>query len=180
MSAAASPPASPVRGRVAFVFGDRFDVDEIIGPARMHDRRTHDVDYLRAWVMHDLDPGFVESTRPGDVLVGGRLFGYGHPHGQAMRAMRSLGIRTVVAESFFPSFEFNERHAGMILLVCPGVSGRARRGDPIEVDWRHARVQLPAAGASFAAVPLTAHEIACVEAGGEREWLLRGNGGAPR
>lgn len=179
MTGIAGPPPSPVRGRIGFVFDDHFDTDRIIGAARMHDRRAHDPDYLRAWVMHDLDPDFGGSVTPGDVLVAGRLFGYGHPHAQAMRAMRALGIRTVVAESFFPSFEYNERHAGMILLACPGVSAHARRGDPIEVDWRHARVHLPDVPAVLAAVPLTDHEIDCLEAGGEREWLLRGMRGGP-
>lgn len=173
MTEVAGPPPSPVRGRIAFVFDDHFDTDRIIGAARMHDRRAHDPDYLQTWVMHDLDPGFAGAVTPGDVLVAGQLFGFGHPHAQAMRAMRALGIRTVVAESFFPSFECNERHAGMILLACPGVSAHARRGDPIEVDWRRAIVRLPGASAVLTAVPLTDHEIACLQAGGEREWLLR-------
>lgn len=163
----------PCRGRVAFVFEDFFDVDGMIGSARLHDRRAHELDYLKTWLMHDFDPEFVRTVQPGDVLVGGHLFGHGHPHGHAMRAMRDLGVRVVVAESFFPSFEQNERYNGMVLLSCPGVSTQAQRGEAIEVDWRRARVSLPARGVCLPCVPLTPHQIGCIEAGGEPQWLRR-------
>lgn len=145
----------------------------MIGAARLHDRRAHDLQYLKTWLMHDFDPDFVRTTQAGDILVAGHLFGHGHPHAHAMRCMRDLGVRVVVAESFFPSFEQNERFNGMVLVTCPGVSALARRGDPVEVDWRGARVHLPAAGVSLPSVPLSPHQIGCIEAGGETPWLLR-------
>lgn len=162
-----------LRGRVAYVFGDHFDVDSIIGAARMQDRRTHDIEYLRTWVMHDFDPAFVEKVAPGDMLVAGQLFGYGHPHGQAMRIMRELGIRVVIAESFFPAFQHGERAQGMILLACPGIACVAQRGDAIELDWREPAVHLPARGIRLQPRALSPHEIACIEAGGEAAWLSR-------
>lgn len=160
-------PDDVLKGRVSYVFDDFFDVDLIIGPARMHDRRANEPQYQREWVMHDHDPAFVTSVRPGDMLVGGTLFGYGHPHGQGMRIMRELGIQVVIAESFFPSFHQNESFHGMILLTCPGIRAAVARWDPVEVDWRQGRVTLPARSIMLHHEPLTPYEIACVEAGGE-------------
>lgn len=160
-------PADVLKGRAAYVFDDFFDVDLIIGPARMHDRRANELEYQRQWVMHDYDPAFAQSVRVGDMLVGGTLFGYGHPHGQGMRIMRELGIQVVLAESFFPSFHQNESFHGMILLACPGISTAVTRWDPIEVDWRQGRVTLPAGNIKLQHEPLTPYEVACVEAGGE-------------
>lgn len=168
---------SPCLGKIAYVYSDFFDVDAMIGAARMHDRRAHDLEYLKTWLMHDFDPHFVSTVQPGDILVAGHLFGHGHPHGHAMRCMRSLGVRVVVAESFFPSFEQNERFHGMVLVTCPGVSAHARRGDPIEVDWRGAHVALPAAGVVLPSRPLSPHHIGCIEAGGETPWLRLQAGG---
>ena len=162
----ADPPAATLRGRVAWVFDDFFDIDLIIGPARLHDRQANEPDYLRRWVMHDQDPDFVRQVRPGDVLVGGALFGYGHPHGQAMRAMRALGIRVVLGESFFPSFQQNETFHGMVLLRCPGIRAAVQRWDAIDIAWRQGRVRLPERGLALQHDMPTPHEIACSEAGG--------------
>jgi 3-isopropylmalate/(R)-2-methylmalate dehydratase small subunit len=169
-----SAPAETLSGRVAYVFDDFFDVDLIIGPARMHDRNANEISYQRQWVMHDFDPAFAKRAQPGDMLVGGALFGYGHPHGQGMRIMRELGISVVLADSFFPSFHQNEMFNGMVLLTCPGIAAAARRWDTIEVEWRHGRVALPTRSLELRHEPLAAHEISCIEAGGELALLQRG------
>lgn len=172
MARAASPEAT-LRGRIAYVFDDYFDVDYIVGPSRMHDSQANEIDYLRKWVMHDYDPHFASKVHEGDMLVAGHLFGYGHPHGQGMRVMRDLGIKVVIAESFFPSFHQNESFHGMILLTCPGIGGAVGRWDEVEVSWREARVFIPARSTVLGVEPLTPHEITCIEAGGEIAALQR-------
>ncbi len=153
-----------LRGRVAWVFEeDDYDIDLIVGVRNI---KVTDIDELAALVMADQAPGFAATVQRGDLLVGGRNFGYGHPHYPAMRAMRHLGIAGVVAESFSPGFFRGEISMGFPLVTCPGILGAARRGDAVEVDWQAAQVRLPTRGQTLALQPLGAAERGTLEAGG--------------
>jgi 3-isopropylmalate/(R)-2-methylmalate dehydratase small subunit len=153
-----------LRGRVAWVFDeDNYDIDLIVGVRNI---KITDVKELASLAMADCDPNFATSVRPGDLLVGGRNFGYGHPHYPAMRAMRHLGIAGVVAESFSPGFFRGEISMGFPLVTCPGILAQVKRWDEIEVDWTAACVRHLGQGASLPIVPLNAAERLTLEAGG--------------
>lgn len=153
-----------LRGRVAWIFDeDDFDIDLIIGVRNI---KITDVDELARLAMADREPGFAAGVQRGDLLVGGRNFGYGHPHYPAMRAMRHLGIAGVIAESFSPGFFRGEIAMGFPLVTCPGIVAAARRGDEVEVDWAAGQVRLPARGALLPLQPLSAAERGTLAAGG--------------
>lgn len=153
-----------LRGRVAWVFPeDDYDIDLIVGVRNI---KVTDIHELAALVMTDQAPGFAATVQRGDLLVGGRNFGYGHPHYPAMRAMRHLGIAGVVAESFSPGFFRGEISMGFPLVTCPGILAAAQRGDTIEVDWQAEQVHLPERGQVLALQPLGAAERGTLEAGG--------------
>ena len=153
-----------LRGRVCWVFDeDDFDIDLIIGVRNI---KITDLDELVKVAMADRAPGFAATVQRGDLLVGGRNFGYGHPHYPAMRAMRHLGVAGVIAESFSPGFFRGEISMGFPLVTCPGIVAAAQRGDDVEVDWQAAEVRLPARGRTLALQPLSAAERGTLEAGG--------------
>lgn len=157
-------PLNNLRGRVAWVFAeDDYDIDLIIGVRNI---KITDVAELARLAMQDVAPGFAATVQKGDLLVGGRNFGYGHPHYPAMRAMRHLGITGVVAESFSPGFFRGEISMGFPLVTCPGILAVAQRGDAIEVDWAAGQVRLPGRGQALAIEPLGAAEQGTLEAGG--------------
>lgn len=158
-----------LRGRVAWVFDeDDFDIDLIIGVRNI---KITDLDELARLAMSDREPGFAATVQRGDLLVGGRNFGYGHPHYPAMRAMRHLGIAGVVAESFSPGFFRGEISMGFPLVTCPGILGLAARGDVLEVDWAAAEVRHPATGRALPLQPLADSERQTLEAGGLLPYL---------
>jgi 3-isopropylmalate/(R)-2-methylmalate dehydratase small subunit len=153
-----------LRGRVAWVFDEEdYDIDLIVGVGNI---KITDVKQLAALALADRDPHFAASVQRGDLLVGGRNFGYGHPHYPAMRAMRHLGIAGVVAESFSPGFFRGEISMGFPLVTCTGILGLAQRGDEIEVDWTHGCVRHHGRGTSLPLQPLNAAEQHTLEAGG--------------
>jgi 3-isopropylmalate/(R)-2-methylmalate dehydratase small subunit len=122
-----------LRGRVAWIFpDDDFDVDQIVGVKNI---KITDIDELAQLAMKEQDPGFAKAVRPGDLLVGGRNFGYGHPHYPPLRAMRHLGIAGVLAESFSPGFWRGEISMGFPLVAVEGILGAVARWDEIGVDW---------------------------------------------
>lgn len=158
-----------LRGRVAWVFDeDDFDIDLIVGVRNI---KITNVEELAALAMGDRAPGFAATVQRGDLLVGGRNFGYGHPHYPAMRAMRHLGIAGVVAESFSPGFFRGEISMGFPLVTCPGIVALVQRGDELAVDWAAARVHHPRSGRSLPLVPLAAAERQTLEAGGLLPYL---------
>ncbi len=160
-----------LKGRVAWVFDeDDFDIDLIVG---IRNIKITNLDELAALAMADRAPGFAATVQRGDLLVGGRNFGYGHPHYPAMRAMRHLGIAGVVAESFSPGFFRGEISMGFPLVTCPGILGAAQRGDAIHVDWAAACVRLPERGVALPLQPLGAAERQTLEAGGLIPYLQR-------
>ena len=160
-----------LQGRVAWVFEeDDFDIDLIIGVRNI---KITDINELAKLAMADREPGFAATVKRGDLLVGGRNFGYGHPHYPAMRAMRHLGIAGVVAESFSPGFFRGEISMGFPLVTCPGILGLATRGDELHVDWIAARVKHPSSGRALPLVPLSAAEYGTLEAGGLVPYLKR-------
>jgi 3-isopropylmalate/(R)-2-methylmalate dehydratase small subunit len=160
-----------LRGRVAWVFDeDDYDIDLIIGVANI---KITDVNELAALAMADRAPDFAATVRRGDLLVGGRNFGYGHPHYPAMRAMRHLGIAGVVAESFSPGFFRGEISMGFPLVTCPGIVAAVQRGDEIEVDWPAGCVRLLGSSRSLPVHPLSAAERGTLEAGGLIPYLKR-------
>lgn len=150
------------RGRVAWVFPDHFDVDEIVGAENMH---ITDIEVLKDACMRDFDPRFRQRVAPGDILVAGRNFGYGHPHEQGMMVMRALGVGLVVADSFGLMFERTNRFLGLPLLACPGVGAAAERGETIGVEWDEGRVTL-ASGTALQGVPPGEKAVAMAAAGG--------------
>lgn len=167
------------RGRVAWVFGDDFDIDLVIGVENI---KYYDPDKLRSVLMQAFDPAFVDEVRPGDVIVGGRNFGYGHPHYPAMIAMRNAGIVAVVAESFAPGFWRGELYQGMPLVTVAGVADAVERWDEIEVDWRAATVKVGRTGEVLRGTPPSQHAIDVTEAGGGLNLLRKqyGPAGASR
>ena len=94
-----------------------------------------DIEQMKKVCMTDYDPDFAAAVQDGDVLVGGENFGYGHPHYVAFKALRALGIRTVFAESFNPSFYKGEVSNGVALVEVPGILKAVKRWDTIELDW---------------------------------------------
>ena len=160
----------PLRGRVAYVFGDDFDVDQIIGVKNI---KVQDVDKLVPFALERFDAEFRDRVRPGDFLLGGRNFGYGHPHFPAMRAMRKLGIAAVLADSFFPVYWRGEISNGFPQVACEGVREKLQRWDAIEIDFDAQVIRRTAGGEALPFQRYAAAELAILAAGGFKPWLAR-------
>lgn len=72
--------------------------DDII-PARYKHMHT-DPDLLAPHIFEAFAPGFVDTVRSGDVLVGDSLFGIGSSREQAVSALAAAGFTAVIAPRF--------------------------------------------------------------------------------
>ncbi len=122
-----------INGRVSWIFKEEnYDIDNIVGVQNI---TLTDIEQMKKVCMTDYDPEFANEVKDGDILVGGVNFGYGHPHYVAFKALRALGIRTVIVESFNPSFYKGEVSNGMLLIEAPGILDAVERWDNVTLDW---------------------------------------------
>jgi len=122
-----------INGRASWVFTEpNYDIDLIVGVDNI---KIKDVDRLKEVCMKDYDPDFANQVIDGDLLVGGENFGYGHPHYPSFIALRALGIKAVIAESFSPGFYRGETNNGFPLIECPGITKYVDRWDTLTLDW---------------------------------------------
>lgn len=160
-----------LRGRAAFLFEEvDFDVDQIVGVKNI---KIQDIDALAAAAMQTYDPFFADKVQPGDLLIGNRNFGYGHPHYPPMKAMRHLGIAGVIAESFAPGYWRGEIAMGFPQVPCPGILAAVERWDELEVDWAAGVVRNLTQATELPFEPLSQGDVEMLEAGGLVPFLHR-------
>ncbi|HBC27733.1 MAG TPA: 3-isopropylmalate dehydratase small subunit, partial [Ruminococcaceae bacterium] len=70
-------------------YGDNVDTDVII-PARYLNTASHKE--LAAHCMEDIDPDFVKTVKPGDIIVADKNFGCGSSREHAPIAIQASGV----------------------------------------------------------------------------------------
>jgi 3-isopropylmalate/(R)-2-methylmalate dehydratase small subunit len=123
------------------------------------------IEQVAVHCMESVRPEFAAAVREGDMLIAGSNFGIGSSREQAPQALKALGIRAVVAQSFGGIFYRNALNLGLIALVCPDTDV-IPDGAHIEVDPILGRITLPGQGVSLACEPLPAFLLEMVEDGG--------------
>lgn len=87
---------------------------------------------LSRYVFNDIEPDFGPKIKPGDFLIAGENFGCGSSREQAPLALKSLGLKAVVAKSFARIFYRNSFNVGLLLLECN--TNYIDDGDALEYD----------------------------------------------
>jgi 3-isopropylmalate/(R)-2-methylmalate dehydratase small subunit len=152
----------------AHVYGDNVDTDVII-PARY--LTTTDETVLAEHALEDLDPNFVASVRPGDVLLAGSNFGCGSSREHAPIALKGTGVAGIVAGSFARIFFRNAINTGLPIAVCPEAVAEADPGDEVELDLERGIVRNVTKGKEYTAEPLPDFVMEIVRAGGLVPWV---------
>ena len=119
-----------IKGK-AWNFGDDVNTDFIL-PGRYLE--LTDPKKLAEHAMEGIDPIFAKEVKKGDVVVGGRNFGLGSSREHAPIALKYSGVDVIVAESFARIFYRNAFNIGLAAVECPGIGGKVKTGDKIEVD----------------------------------------------
>lgn len=151
-----------------FKYGDNVDTDVII-PARY--LNTSDPGELAAHCMEDIDPGFADAARPGDILVAGRNFGCGSSREHAPLAIKASGVACVVAESFARIFYRNALNIGLPILECPEAARAMSAGHKAAVDIRTGEISDLTTGSVFHAEPFPPFMMDLIAAGGLAPYL---------
>ena len=149
-----------ITGKV-WKFGDQINTDY------MHPSfaQKYPWEELKKHILH-IHKGFAAGCRPGDVIVAGNNFGCGSSRQQAPGNLKRLGIGCVVAESIGRIFYRNCLAIALPVMAFKGVSDLFQEGDPLELDFEHARVKNLANGKELQGPILPGDLIQIVKQGG--------------
>jgi 3-isopropylmalate/(R)-2-methylmalate dehydratase small subunit len=151
-----------IEGRVAWIFPDNFDADNIVGVANI---TSLDVEFLKSVTMKDYEEDFLQKIKPGDIMIAGKNFGYGHPHPQSMRALRALGITDFIGESYFHAFYRGELASGSRIFTCPDITKKVDRWDVLRFDTETGVIENKTKGTTIQADPVGKYPAYLMEHG---------------
>jgi len=103
--------------------------------------------------MEDIDPEFVASVKPGDIIVATTNFGCGSSREHAPLAIKASGISCVIAKSFARIFFRNAINIGLPLLESDEAVDNTEAGDILEVDLSTGKIKNLIRGLEFTAKP---------------------------
>jgi 3-isopropylmalate/(R)-2-methylmalate dehydratase small subunit len=163
-----------------WTFGDDVDTDAL-APGRY---MAAPLEILSAHCLENLAPEFAANVQAGDIIVAGRNFGAGSSREQAPQALRFLGIRAVIAQSFAGIFHRNAINIGLPVLRGEA-HGLLQDGDTVRLDVESARLFCEQTGREIDLKPLPAFLLELLHDGGliphlEKKLLADASTGEPQ
>ncbi len=146
-----------------YKYGDNVDTDVIIPARHLNDP---DPKALASHCMEDLDAAFATTVAPGDIVVGGANFGCGSSREHAPLAIKSCGVKCVIAKSFARIFYRNAINIGLPILECPEAAQAIRAEDEVEVDFQTGEIRDLTQGRTFQAAPFPPFIQGIIQSGG--------------
>ena len=157
-----------IKGKIVWAFDDNFNADLIVGSKYIDER---DPDLLGKVCLKDLDPKFVDRVNPGDIMIAGKNFGYGHPHQQGIVSLKKVGISVLIAESFYPLWYRMAIFYAFPIVICPGITQAAKLNDTVEISLSTGAFKNASTGAGISAEPFPPFLMDVVNAGGLIKYL---------
>ena len=144
-------------------YGDNVNTD-VIFPGKYTYTISHDPAALARHALEDLDPGFADSARPGDVIIAGRNWGNGSSREQAVTCLLHAGVHAIIARSFARIYYRNAINNGLLVIECAEICDAVNCGDTLEIDMDEQ--VLHHGGREFRFPPLPKEVRQILEAGG--------------
>ena len=146
-----------------YQYGDNVDTDVII-PARH--LNNPDPKALASHCMEDIDANFASTVEPGDIVVAGANFGCGSSREHAPLALKSCGVKCVIAKSFARIFYRNAINIGFPILESAEAAAGIQAGDTVSVDFQTGLITDETTGRTYQAAPLPGFVQGIVDNGG--------------
>ena len=151
-----------------YKYGDNVDTDVIIPARHLNDP---DPKALASHCMEDIDANFASTVEQGDIMIGGANFGCGSSREHAPLAIKSCGVKCVIAETFARIFYRNAINIGFPILECPEAAQAIHSGDKVSVDFATGVITDETTGRSFQATAFPAFINNIIEQGGLLSYL---------
>ena len=149
---------------------DHINTDEII-PARY--LNTDNEAELASHCLEDLDKGFVNKVKEGDVIVAGDDFGCGSSREHAIWAIRGVKVQNVIAKTFARIFYRNAINNGFYLIESAEAIEKINDGDEVEIDYKNGLIINKTAGVDISFNPLPDFALDIINDGGLLEHITK-------
>ncbi|MCK5787090.1 MAG: 3-isopropylmalate dehydratase [Candidatus Sabulitectum sp.] len=124
-------------------------------------------------LLEDLDPGFREKVKAGDIIMAGSNFGCGSSREQPTLGLKYLGVQAIIARSFARIFYRSSINQGLLLVQSPDAVDFYTPGDEVTVDPSAGILRVGEREFPFPALPV--EMLAILEAGGLLNWIKENN-----
>ena len=133
-----------------YKYGANVDTDVIIPARHLNDPSPA---ALASHCMEDLDASFASTVEAGDIIVAGPNFGCGSSREHAPLAIKSCGVKCVIAPSFARIFYRNAINIGFPILECAQAAEEISAGDQVSVDFDTGTISDLTTGKTYQAQP---------------------------
>lgn len=146
-----------------YQYGANVDTDVII-PARY--LNAPDPASLASHCMEDIDKNFASTVEEGDIIVAGPNFGCGSSREHAPLAIKTCGVKCVIAPSFARIFYRNAINIGFPIMECAEAAQDIQAGDQVSVDFATGVITNETTGRTYQAAPFPAFINGIIQSGG--------------
>lgn len=146
-----------------YKYGANVDTDVII-PARH--LNNPDPKALASHCMEDIDANFASTVEEGDIIVAGPNFGCGSSREHAPLAIKSCGVKCVIAPSFARIFYRNAINIGFPIMECAQAAEEIRAGDKVSVDFATGLITNETTGKTYQSAPFPEFINGIIQSGG--------------
>ena len=146
-----------------YKYGANVDTDVIIPARHLNDPSPA---ALASHCMEDIDAEFATTVQPGDIIVAGPNFGCGSSREHAPLAIKSCGVKCVIAPSFARIFYRNSINIGFPIVECPQAAEEIQAGDEVEVDFSSGIITDVTTGKTYQAAPFPEFINGIISSGG--------------
>lgn len=155
----------------AWKFGNDIDTDQIY--PGIYVELTEMEDIKKHALSGSAEPKFADEVQPGDIVVAGTNFGCGSSREHAAMTLKGAGVGAVLAESFGRIFFRNAINLGLPVIVCPGISKCAQKGDEIRIDIETGEVTDVTRGKVLKTTPFSPYVLNILESGGIKNMIRK-------
>ena len=155
----------------AWKFGNNIDTDQIY--PGIYVELTEMEDIKKHALSGSAEPKFADEVQPGDIVVAATNFGCGSSREHAAMTLKGAGVGAVLAESFGRIFFRNAINLGLPVIVCPGISKCAQKGDEIRIDIETGEVTDVTRGKVLKTTPFSPYVLNILESGGIKNMIRK-------
>ena len=146
-----------------YKYGANVDTDVIIPARHLNDPSPA---ALASHCMEDIDSNFASAVQPGDIIVAGPNFGCGSSREHAPLAIKSCGVKCVIAPSFARIFYRNAINIGFPIVECAQAAEEIQEGDSVDVDFATGKIVNETTGKIYQAAPFPPFIEGIIQSGG--------------
>lgn len=146
-----------------YKYGANVDTDVIIPARHLNDPSPA---ALASHCMEDIDTAFASTVEEGDIIVAGPNFGCGSSREHAPLAIKTCGVKCVIAPSFARIFYRNSINIGFPIVECAEAAEEIEAGHQVDVDFATGVITNHTTGKSYQAAPFPEFINGIIQNGG--------------